>query len=396
MKKRVFKIISLFVAPILILALCACLSIKDVPDCIYTENEMQVLGTLKDVSPLTDIKYKDSKIKLNFLGFLPIKSISLKKMADIEVIPGGNSIGIKLSSEGVLVVGHSNVKVNEEIKESPAKAAGIEIGDIITEIDGKKVETSKELIQNVRKCESGKVKLHIIREGKEIEKDVQLINENDDGYKIGLWVRDSTAGVGTITFYDERSGKFGALGHPVTDGETNEPFSIKEGDLLKSSIISVRKGEKGSPGELRGIFQDEESPIGKIEKNTQCGIFGETNKNVCSYVENKPMHVASRNEISLGKASILTTIDEEGPKEYEIEIVKLFQQDEPGPKSMIIKITDENLLSKTGGIVQGMSGSPIIQNGKVIGAVTHVLINKPDVGYGIYIDWMLQDIGIIN
>ena len=288
------------------------------------------------------------------------------------------------------------MKVNNEIKESPAKSAGIEVGDIILKINGNKVETSKELIENVKSSESNLVKLSIVRESKEIEKEVELIDEKDDGYKIGLWVRDSTAGVGTMTFYDEKTGKFGALGHPVTDGETNEPFAIKEGDLLKSSIISVRKGEKGTPGELRGIFQDEESPIGKIEKNTQCGIFGEGNKNACNYIEHKPMHVASRDEIVLGKASILTTIDEEGPKEYEIEIVKLFQQEEPGPKSMIIKITDENLLSKTGGIVQGMSGSPIIQNGKIIGAVTHVLINKPDVGYGIYIDWMLEDGGIMN
>ena len=396
MKKRVIKIISFFTTPMVILALYACLSIRDVPDCIYTENEMQVLATLKDVSPLTDIKYKNSKVKFSFLGVLPIKSVSLRRMTDMEIIPGGNSIGVKLSSEGVLVVGHSNVKINGEVKESPAKVSGIEVGDIILDVNGERVETSKELIDKIRNSESNIIKVNITREGKQLEKEVKLINEKGDGYKIGLWVRDSTAGVGTITFYDEKTGKFGALGHPVTDGETNEPFAIKEGELLKSSIISVRKGEKGTPGELRGIFQEEETPIGKIEKNTQCGIFGEGNKNVCSYIEHKPMRVASRDEIEIGKATIITTIDEDGPSEYEIEIVKLFQQDEPGPKSMIIKITDESLLSKTGGIVQGMSGSPIIQNGKIIGAVTHVLINKPDVGYGIYIDWMLEDVGIIN
>ncbi|MBE6048446.1 MAG: SpoIVB peptidase [Clostridium sp.] len=396
MKKRVLKVISLFVTPIVILALYVCLSIRDVPDCIYTENELQVVATLKDVSPLTNIKYKDSKVKFNFLGVLPIKSVDLKNMNDMEIVPGGNSIGVKLSSEGVLVVGYSNVKIDNEIKESPAKIAGIEIGDIILDVDGDKVETSKELIDKIKDSESKIVKINIIRDGKKLEKEVELINEKNDGYKIGLWVRDSTAGVGTMTFYDKKTGKFGALGHPVTDGETNEPFVIKEGDLLKSSIISVRKGEKGSPGELRGIFQDEENPIGKIDKNTQCGIFGEGNKNTCDYLEHEPMHVATRDEIVLGKATIFTTIDEYGPNEYEIEIVKLFQQDQPGPKSMIIKITDEDLLAKTGGIVQGMSGSPIIQNNKIIGAVTHVLINKPDVGYGIYIDWMLEDVGIIN
>ena len=237
--------------------------------------------------------------------------------------------------------------------------------------------------------------MEIIRKNEKITKKIQCAKEQD-AYKIGLWVRDSTAGVGTLTFYDKESGKYGAIGHPITDSETEKILSIKNGDLLNSSIISIKKGVKGNPGELRGIFQEEESPIGKIEKNTQCGIFGEGNKSVCKYLEHKPMHVATRDEIETGKATILTTIDEDGPSEYEIEIVKLFQQDEPGPKSMIIKITDENLLSKTGGIVQGMSGSPIIQNDKIIGAVTHVLINKPDVGYGIYIDWMLEDVGIVN
>ena len=158
----------------------------------------------------------------------------------------------------------------------------------------------------------------------------------------------------------------------------------------------LEKEKKVHQVNLKGFLQDENSPIGKIKKNTQCGIFGEGNRNVSKLISSNPMPVAFRDEIEVGKAKILTTIDETGTKEYEIEIIKLFEQNEPGPKSMIIKITDEELLQKTGGIVQGMSGSPIIQNGKIIGAVTHVLINKPEVGYGIYIDWMLEDLGIIK
>ncbi len=165
---------------------------------------------------------------------------------------------------------------------------------------------------------------------------------------------------------------------------------------MDASIISLRKGEKGSPGELKGIFTNEETPIGKIEKNTECGIFGVENKNKVNNNLNKKLPVGFRNEINLGKAKIITTIDDSGPKEYEIEIIKKLNQESPSPKSMIIKVTDQELLEKTGGIIQGMSGSPIIQNGKIIGAVTHVLINKPDVGYGIYIDWMLKDAGIIG
>lgn len=391
MKKRLSKTIKLTITPILILVIMTCLSISDVPQ--YLEkNRTQILEVFKEDIPFL----KNIKIKNKFLDVFKVKSVSARKVDDIQVIPGGNSVGVKLSAEGVLVVGHSEVIVDNEKKESPAKVAGIEIGDLIVKVNGEKIEKSRDLIEKVKKSKSNKLELEIIRTGVNIKKEVILLEEKDDGYKIGLWVRDSTAGVGTMTFYDEKSGKFGALGHPVTDGETNEPFSIKEGELLKSTVISVKKGEKGLPGELRGIFQEEDNPLGKIQKNTQCGIFGDGNKGAYKFINRDPMHVALRNEIKVGKASIITTVDENGPKEYGIEVVKLFEQSEPGPKSMIIKITDEELLSKTGGIVQGMSGSPIIQNGKIIGAVTHVLINKPDVGYGIYIDWMLEDVGIMK
>jgi len=396
MKKKIFKGINLLVTPILILSIITCFSLKDVPKYVYTNDEIQVMSSLKAVAPFANMKYENSVIEMSMFGVVPVKSVFVKKVENIEVTPGGNSIGVRLSSKGVLVVGHSEVMVNNEKMESPAKKCGVEIGDLIISANGQKIESSEELIESVKKSNSEILKLEIIRNNENLSKEVKLVEEKEEGYKIGLWVRDSTAGVGTMTFYDAKSGKFGALGHPVTDGDTNEPFSTKEGDLLKSSIISVRKGEKGSPGELKGIFQDENSPIGKINKNTQCGIFGEGNKNICKSINSKTMPVAFRNEIEVGSATILTTIDENGTKEYKIEIIKLFEQNEPGPKSMIIKITDEELLQKTGGIVQGMSGSPIIQNGKIIGAVTHVLINKPDVGYGIYIDWMLEDVGIIK
>jgi stage IV sporulation protein B len=396
MKKNIFKGISVLVTPILILSIMTCFSLKDIPRYVYTNDELQVVSSLKDLAPFANVKYKNPIIEMSMFGVVPVKSVFVKKVNEIEVTPGGNSIGVRLSSKGVLVVGHSDVIVNNEKMESPAKKYGVEIGDLITRVNGEKIESSVDLIESVKKSNSEILKLEIMRNNENISKEVKLLEEKEDGYKIGLWVRDSTAGVGTMTFYDAKSGKFGALGHPVTDGDTNEPFSTKDGDLLKSSIISVRKGEKGSPGELKGIFQDENSPIGKINKNTQCGIFGEGDKSLSKSINSKTMPVAFRDEIEVGKATILTTVDESGIKEYKIEIIKLFEQSEPGPKSMIIKITDEELLQKTGGIVQGMSGSPIIQKGKIIGAVTHVLINKPDVGYGIYIDWMLDDVGIIK
>lgn len=392
MNKKLFKGISLFVTPVLILIILACFSLRDIPDVVHSKEDLQVIASLQGSKPFTQTKIEETRLQYNFLGILPIKSVKVNTKDKVEVIPGGNSIGVRLSSEGVLVVGYSDVIVNNEKLESPAKKAGIEIGDVIIEANNEKIENSKSLINSVRKCKDGKLQLSIKRNKNLMTKEVNLIEEKNQGYKIGLWVRDSTAGVGTMTFYDKESGRFAALGHPVTDSDTNEPFVVKEGDLLKSSIISVRKGEKGSPGELKGIFQDEDNPIGKINKNTQCGIFGEGTKSCNKILNRKPMEVGFRDEIETGKATILTTVDENEPKEYSIEILKLFDQEEPGPKSMVIKVTDEELLSKTGGIVQGMSGSPIIQNGKIIGAVTHVLINKPDIGYGIYIDWMLEDI----
>ncbi|MGM9978047.1 MAG: SpoIVB peptidase [Clostridium sp.] len=396
MRKNIIKKITVFTAPILILTLIFSIT-------LYTsKNEKNVSSSddlsktcmTKDIAPFSNLFYKNDKD--NLLGNSSLKTIALNKTDDIYVTPGGDSVGVRLSSNGVLVVGYSKIKSKGEEKESPAKEVGIEIGDLITKVNNKTIKSCSEFISKVKECKNKKITLEIERGSQTITKEVVPKKEENGEYKLGIWIRDSTAGVGTLTFFDEETGKFGALGHPVTDGDTNKLFSIEEGDILESSILSVKKGEKGNPGELRGIFLDESNPIGKIEKNTQCGIFGCNKENLKEYNKNSPMKVGFKEEIQLGKASIITTIDESGPKEYEIEIVKLFNQEEPTAKSMIIKVTDPELLEKTGGIVQGMSGSPIIQNNKIIGAVTHVLINKPDVGYGVYIDWMLKDAGILK
>ena len=171
---------------------------------------------------------------------------------------------------------------------------------------------------------------------------------------------------------------------------------MKNGELIESSIISVKKGQRGTPGELKGVFVNTDSPFGNVVANTQCGIFGNIIDNNSVINSNNLYKVGYKDEVKLGKAQIISTIDENGPKFYDIEIVKIINQTSSSSKSMVIKVTDQNLLEKTGGIVQGMSGSPIIQNNKIIGAITHVLVNKPDTGYGIYIEWMLQDANIIK
>lgn len=396
MKKRYLYFISLIITPILFLILITTIYLIKLPEKIYTKSDETVPSIAPIGNIITKIDNNSNKYEIKFLGMIPLKSVEVEKIKNIELYPGGLPVGVRVSSEGVLVVGYSDIDINNEKEESPGKIGGLEIGDVILKINGIEMHNSRDLANVIKKCDKDDIKVDILRHGQNLTKIITLKKENNKDYKIGLWIRDSTAGVGTMTFYDDKSKKFGALGHPITDSDTNETFLIKSGDVLESSIIGIRKGEKGSPGELKGIFINESNPTGKINKNTQSGIFGELNSNIYKNLNIKPLKVGFRDEIVPGKAKIITTIDENGPQEYEIEIEKILNQNVASSKSMVIKITDPRLLEKTGGIVQGMSGSPIIQNNKIVGAVTHVLINKPDTGYGIYIEWMLQDAGIIK
>lgn len=394
MKNKKLKYLAIIITPMLILSLFTYFYLFNIPKRIYINEDTNSIKVSNNVL-IKDSKITKDKLELKFLGLIPIKSVSVSKVKDLELYPGGLNVGIKISTKGVLVVGHSDVESAEGKVESPAKASGIELGDIVTKIDGKEIESSRDLSKKISNLDKEKITIEYIRNGVNNEKEVQLKKENNE-YKLGLWVRDSTAGIGTLTFYDKNTNLFGALGHPITDGDTNRPFTIREGNLLNSSVISIKKGEKGAPGELKGLFVNEKENIGNINKNTEAGIFGTGSDKLINDAYNKPLKVGFRSEIKEGAAKIITTIDDGGPKEYDIEIIKLLPQEEPGAKSMVIKVVDQELLEKTGGIVQGMSGSPIIQDNKLIGAVTHVLINKPDVGYGIYIEWMLKDAGIIE
>lgn len=391
MIKKLIKNFSIITAPIFILVLIG----------VYNNSqadELSIKNRMKDTTSyvMNDVQNADSiDCYTSLINSKELTTLHKEKRKDIEVYPGGISIGVKINNKGALVVGYSDISTYDGLSESPGKIAGIELGDIIEEVNGENIETCSDLISKVKTCRNDELTVKILRGNSEITKKVPLIKE-DNEYKIGLWVRDSTAGIGTLTFYDKDSKTFGALGHPITDGDTNVSFNIKSGTLLRSSILSIKKGERGNPGEIKGLFINENESIGTIEKNTSSGIYGDGLTELINPNFNKAMTVAYRDEIKEGHAQIITTVEDDGAKAYDIEILKLLPQDEPGSKSMIIKIVDPVLLEKTGGIVQGMSGSPIIQNGKIIGAVTHVLINKPDVGYGIYIEWMLQDAGVIK
>ena len=299
------------------------------------------------------------------------------------LIPLGYTTGIKMFSDGVLIVGISYGSANTK---SPAGSAGLAPGDLITEINSVKI-TSAEDLKNI--VQSGaKLNISFIRNGS--LKRVALTPEMsaEDGFlKIGAWVRDSMAGIGTLTFYDPDTGIFGALGHGINDVDTSALIPLLSGRLIRSSVSSIRKGDAGVPGELKGTF-DTGHEYGTLFANTEQGVFGRARADELR-TEFNAIPVADRREIKTGRATILSNIDGETVEEYEIEITRIYLDGSKAPRDMSIEITDERLIEKTGGIVQGMSGSPIIQGGKLVGAVTHVLINHPKRGYAIFIDTML-------
>lgn len=405
MNKKRIGLLCCILTPIIFLTLSLYYVVGNIPTTIFIREGQQLQSNyflefkednnikVNNLFDKNDIK----KAKVSLLGIVPLKSISVKSIpTEISLYPGGQPVGVRLNTKGVLVVALSDIETEKGKDTSPGALSGLQVGDSITKIDDTPINSAEQVSTLVNNSEGNEITLTIERKGNEITKKIKPVKSSkDDKFKIGLWIRDSTAGVGTLTFYDEASKKFAALGHPITDSDTGTTLSISSGEIISSSIVSVRKGTRGNPGELKGIFVNEDTSLGDISKNTECGIFGSTNKELINKKFKKPMKIALRNEIKEGPAKIITTVDGEEPKFYNIEIEKLLQQETPGPKSMIIKVVDSELLQKTGGIVQGMSGSPIIQNDKIVGAVTHVLINKPDTGYGIYIEWMLKDADIL-
>ncbi|MEK3808026.1 SpoIVB peptidase [Bacillus sp. FSL H8-0547] len=330
------------------------------------------------------------------LAGIPIKKVDVKVLEDFRVIPGGQSIGVKLNSLGVLVVGHHQIKTSGG-KKSPGEIAGVQVGDMITKINGTTVESMSDVTPFIQ--DSGKtgkpLDLVISRDNKELKtKLVPVKDENEGAYRIGLYIRDSAAGIGTMTFYDPKSKKYGALGHVISDMDTKKPIVVQDGQVVRSTVTSIEKGSNGNPGEKLARFSSDRQIIGDITRNSPFGIFGRLNGDMTNGLYDQPMPIALSNEVKEGPAHILTVVDGDKVEEFDVQVVSSTPQKFPAIKGMVIKITDPKLLEKSGGIVQGMSGSPIIQNGKVIGAVTHVFVNDPTSGYGVHIEWMLSEAGI--
>ncbi|HZK38288.1 MAG TPA: SpoIVB peptidase [Clostridia bacterium] len=346
----------------------------------------------KNIFELKTLDKGTANLQLKILGLIPYKNIKINVVPQIKIIPGGQSVGVRLNTDGVLVVGTADITDDNFKTHNLASISGIKTGDTLAKINDIKVQNASHVSEIVKASDGGKLSLSIIRNGKEFIIDVNPIKSEEDGeYRLGLWVRDKTAGVGTLSFIHPDSGKFGALGHAITDVDTGILLSIKNGEIVRSRVVSIEQGRRGIPGEIKGVFYETNNPIGKIEKNTQLGVYGELLPNVEDIDKQESMPIAYQHEIEEGKASILTTLDDNKVEEFDIEITRINLQTKPDSKSMIIKITDKRLLEKTGGIIQGMSGSPIIQNDKIIGVVTHVLVNDPTRGYGVFIEWMISE-----
>lgn len=322
---------------------------------------------------------------LKLMNIIPLKSVNVQVVEETKVIPCGVPFGVKIFTDGVVVVGISDVKVNLSTV-NPAKDAGLKIGDVIMSIDNHTVNSNEEVAKYIQNCNGNPLTLSVRRENMTFSTEICPVKSEDSNYKAGLWVRDSSAGIGTLTYYNREQQVFAGLGHGICDVDTGELMPLRNGDIVPAIINGVVKGEKGTPGELRGYFSDQDS-IGTLLANVNTGVYGVMDK---APVENEPLVVAMKQQVKPGKAQILTTINGQAPQYYDIEIESVNYKEHTPTKNMVIRITDPKLLETTGGIVQGMSGSPIIQNGMLVGAVTHVFVNEPECGYGIFAENMLQ------
>lgn len=307
------------------------------------------------------------------------------------VVPVGRAVGIRLFSDGVIVVGTSEI-VTQEGKSSPARECGLREGDIITHINSTEVDSIEEVSALLQQLGGEQMSISAVRDDRTVLLTAQAVFcPEDSTYKLGAWIRDSMAGIGTVTFYCPDSGTFGALGHGVNDLDTALLMPLERGSILPASVVGVKKGEAGSPGQLKGVFETGDA-LGELTANTEQGVFGVMNRS--QWLIGSPMETACRNEVKAGDATILCNISDDSVQEYAIRILKVYPASTSGRgRDFLIQVTDPRLLDATGGIVQGMSGSPILQNGRLVGAVTHVMVDDPTRGYGIWIGNMLDAAG---
>lgn len=388
---------KIFIVSFLILVLIYVTNITSVPDNIvlFQGESIEistVLGVNIEVSDSsnydavqtsTGISSANSKIgkidyKLNLFGGIPIKDITVNVIPKATVVPLGNTVGLKLYTSGVLVVGMSEIEGEDKNIYRPYENTGIKEGDMIIKANDDSVTCTADLLNIVNESNGKKVLLKYVREGETIDTTITPVKAEDNNYKLGLWVRDAAAGVGTVSFYEPSTNTFAALGHGIQDVDTSQLLNIAKGEFVTTRIVSIVKGKKGNPGKIQGSIENSKV-VGEVYKNTEFGVYGKvTNISAMGMDISKAVEVATRDEIEKGPAKIICTLEDNKTKEYDIQIEQIYKNNNENNKSMLVRVTDKELIEKTGGIIQGMSGSPIIQNGKMIGALTHVLVNSPE------------------
>ena len=347
----------------------------------------KVVETTGD-NEVNSVNKQNIKYKYSLFGIKDIKETIVVKLEDIKLIPIGKLIGLKLYTNGVLVVGTSNI---EDINNNIKVQENILEGDMIVKIGDSKISTIEEIKDVIKTNNGDDLKCTVIRDGEEIISTIKPIQTSEKEYKLGLWVKDAATGVGTLSFVNKEDKTFFALGHSITDKDTGKIIDIDSGEIIPSEFVSLTKGEIGKAGEIRGSIINK-SKIGEITKNTEYGLIGRiTSLSNGNFDFNNELSILPRNKIKLGKAILMCELDE-GIKEYDIEIKKLNLDNNFDNRSMVIEVIDKELIDKTGGIIRGMSGSPIIQDGKIAGIVTNVFISNPKIGYGVFMDLVLNEI----
>ena len=373
---------------------------RKIPDELYvTEDQKQ---QVKDVLDYPLLSFDDAitvsgdgsyLLSARILGVIPFKDIKVIPADSTSVLVSGSTVGIYMETDGVLVIDTGEI-ISEEGQTVDPACNIVEPGDYIVAFNDETITCKKDLVKDLENLTQDTVTLQVIRNGKKIPLLLDPVKDVKGEYKLGVWVRDNTQGIGTLTFVDQ-NGKYGALGHGISDVDTGELLHIDDGALYQAQIVGIQKGSSGSPGELSGLIHYEaEKIIGSIEKNCEQGIYGKlTDMSGLSGL--KKMEIAYKQELEIGPASVLCCVDGE-IREFEAEITRIDMNHEDTNKSFVIQVTDPELLEMTGGIVQGMSGSPIIQNGKFVGAITHVFVQDSTGGYGIFAETMLKNLSTDN
>ena len=346
----------------------------------------------KNLDVSTTDELTETTLSVKLFNLFTIKKVNVRLLSDTDVYVGGETVGFNLFSEGVICVGSNPIQTGSGAKE-PIVESGIQDGDAILKIDDIEIENIQDVDRIINlPSKAGKELTITIKRNDSIfdTKITPVFDVLSQKYKLGLWVRNNASGVGTLTYIKQSDFRFGAVGHPIVDSSLGKNFKVDSGNIYKCKLLGIKKGEKNNPGEIRSSINLSDSSLGIADTNCEYGVYGNIlNKSIID--ASRTAALGGRLSVKLGDAKIYCAIGEEGVKAYDIKIIKANKQNSADDRSMTIKITDKELLEKTGGIIQGMSGSPIVQNGKVVGAVTHVFLSDPTRGYGVYIDWMIDN-----